>query len=256
MTEDFDGCHRTCRVKAAHSLIWGGCEHAVPPEPTVSMSMIYTDAGDGYPSIGFDSYTVAGLAELIAPVINEGEDGFAKPYDDEYGRWLAHKAAHAIVHRNDKPEPDSPRTTLDNPATSSDDPDLYRAQDTLDLVGERCDQADREGRQPTTSDIRTWLKGARCGRELAADTSDSPGVWTPDPPIGCLTVTAERTPSQLPGLRDQLADATVPLLLDTLPKAIARSRGYEVADTVLALLYREWPWLRAVAEDATPPAAT
>lgn len=62
----------------------------------------------------------------------------------------------------------------------------------------------------------------------------------------------ERTPSQLPGLREQLADATVPLLLDTLPKVIARSRGYEVADAVMTLLYREWPWLRAEAEDAAP----
>lgn len=87
-----------------------------------------------------------------------------------------------------------------------------------------------------------------------SDPADLTGYLAPDSPIGCLTVTAERTPSQLPGLRDQLADATVPLLLDTLPKVIARARGYEVADVVLTLLYREWPWLRAVAEDAAPPA--
>lgn len=37
-------------------------------------------------------------------------------------------------------------------------------------------------------------------------------------------------------LHDRIADAVVPLLLDTLPKAIARSRGYEVADVVLAAL--------------------
>jgi hypothetical protein len=105
--------------------------------------------------------------------------------------------------------------------------------------------------------------------ETAVDQADDvTGVWTPAPPIGCLTLAPandtasdaaqqpEPTPSQLPRLRDQLADATVPLLLDTLPKVIARARGYEVADAVLTLLYREWPWLRAAAEDATPPAAT
>lgn len=37
-------------------------------------------------------------------------------------------------------------------------------------------------------------------------------------------------------LRDRIADAVFPLLLDTLPKVIARSRGYEVADAVLAVL--------------------
>lgn len=37
-------------------------------------------------------------------------------------------------------------------------------------------------------------------------------------------------------LRDRIAAATIPLLLDTLPKVIARARGYEVADAVLAVL--------------------
>lgn len=37
-------------------------------------------------------------------------------------------------------------------------------------------------------------------------------------------------------LRDRIADVVIPLLLDTLPKVIARSRGYEVADAVLAVL--------------------
>jgi len=96
------------------------------------------------------------------------------------------------------------------------------------------------------------------GPDTAAvdEVDEAAGAWTPDPPIGCLTVTAERTPSQLPELRDQLADATVPLLLDTLPKVIARSRGYEVADAVMTLLYREWPWLRAEAEERDQPGAT
>jgi hypothetical protein len=37
-------------------------------------------------------------------------------------------------------------------------------------------------------------------------------------------------------LRDRIADAAVPILLDTLPKVIARARGYEIADAVLSAL--------------------
>lgn len=89
-----------------------------------------------------------------------------------------------------------------------------------------------------------------------SDPADLTGYITPEPGIRCLNLAAEPTPSQRPGLRDQLADATVPLLLDTLPKVIARARGYEVADVVMALLYREWPWLRAEAEERDQSAAT
>lgn len=96
------GCARDCSEQ--HTYEWGRCAQAVQPEPTVSMSKVYTDV-DGERSIGFDTYTVQQLADLIEPAINEGEDGFAKPYDDNYGRWLAEKAARAIVHRNDQPAP-------------------------------------------------------------------------------------------------------------------------------------------------------
>ncbi len=47
--------------------------------------------------------------------------------------------------------------------------DLYRAQDALAFVGECCDIAEREQRPITAGDVREWLKGARCGRQLAAD---------------------------------------------------------------------------------------
>jgi hypothetical protein len=50
--------------------------------------------------------------------------------------------------------------------------DLYRAQDALAFVGECCDIADREGRPVTTADVREWLKGARCGRQLMADAAE------------------------------------------------------------------------------------
>jgi hypothetical protein len=56
-------------------------------------------------------------------------------------------------------------------------------------------------------------------------------------------------------------------LRDWIRRAICEAEGFawdtdmlepdeygEVADAVLAVLYREWPWLRAEAEDAAPPA--
>lgn len=97
-------------------------------------------------------------------------------------------------------------TASDGPAVSSDNieltaeearelvdelsTDLYRAQDALAFVGECCDILDREGRQPTTAVVREWLKGARCGRQLAADHAASSG--TPDDQLrntGRTTVT-------------------------------------------------------------------
>lgn len=51
--------------------------------------------------------------------------------------------------------------------------DLYRAQDALAFVEECCAIADRESRTITTADVREWLKGARCGRQLISDTGPS-----------------------------------------------------------------------------------
>ncbi|MFB8122158.1 hypothetical protein ACFVG1_13300 [Streptomyces bacillaris] len=44
--------------------------------------------------------------------------------------------------------------------------ELYQARDALAFVGECCDIADRNQRPITTGDVREWLKGARCGRQL------------------------------------------------------------------------------------------
>jgi hypothetical protein len=155
-----------------------------------------------------------------------------------------------------------------------------------------------------------------CHQQAATDPDDLTGAWTPDPPIGCLTVAAEpaltpaqehlaqsgvdtpgcdcdhdgmgvswhgddcpwrrnvldgpgpeRTPSQRPGLRDDIAKAarTVPLRLG--PNAIAIAQRGEaitlnmgeadhIADAVMTLIYREWPWLRAAAEERDQSAAT
>lgn len=49
---------------------------------------------------------------------------------------------------------------------------LYRAQDALAFVGECCVIAEREKRAITTADVREWLKGAQCGRQLAAGDAE------------------------------------------------------------------------------------
>lgn len=100
----FDGCNSECRKAGKHTLRWGGCEYAPEPEPTVGLSCVYIDTDD-QPSIGFDTYTVQQLADLITPALITPEDGFALPYDEDYGRALALDAAKAIFHRND-PAPD------------------------------------------------------------------------------------------------------------------------------------------------------
>ncbi|MEH0417859.1 hypothetical protein [Streptomyces sp. B21-083] len=69
--------------------------------------------------------------------------------------------------------------------------DLYRAQDALAFVEECCVIADREGRTVTTADVRKWLKGAQCGRQLTAEEPDTVRDLTaalrerrPDPAAG------------------------------------------------------------------------
>ncbi|MCX4809025.1 hypothetical protein OG601_47170 [Streptomyces sp. NBC_01239] len=122
--EDFDGCNSECRRAGKHTLRWGGCEHAAEPEPTVSMSVVYDDV-DGGKSIGFDSYTVPQLADLIADAFVTPQPGsLLIPMDRAWANGIALHAAKAIVHRNDANNGEEcPRTIPDNPPTSSDAPD-------------------------------------------------------------------------------------------------------------------------------------
>jgi len=122
--EDFDGCNSECRRAGTHTLRWGGCEHAPEPEPTVSMSVVYQDH-DGQNSIGFDTYTVPQLADLIADAFVTPQPGsLLIPMDRAWANGIALHAAKAIVHRNDANNAEqSPRTTPDNSPTSSDTPD-------------------------------------------------------------------------------------------------------------------------------------
>lgn len=120
--EDFDGCNSECRHAGQHTLRWGGCEHAAEPEPTVSMSVVYRDH-DGQNSIGFDSYTVPQLGELITAGLQASD--LPVNGDDLVDVGLV--AAHAIIHRNDANNAEQcPRTIPDNPPTSSDTPDNLR----------------------------------------------------------------------------------------------------------------------------------
>lgn len=117
MNEDFDGCTRDCRTAGRHTLVWGRCELAEPPEPTVSMSRVYADT-DGGQSIGFDVYTADELAQkVIGPALQGIRVAFGPemieaitrgapvlPFEDEddavqVGRWIARE----IIRRNDPP---------------------------------------------------------------------------------------------------------------------------------------------------------
>lgn len=113
---DFAGCHRECRIKGRHSRVYGGCEFGIKPEPTVNMSKVFIDT-DGYPSIGYDSYTVDRLTDLIEPALKDitvhlGPNSSAavrrgEPFRLSGGEiWaIARQAAHAIVHRNNPDRP-------------------------------------------------------------------------------------------------------------------------------------------------------
>ncbi|EGX60132.1 hypothetical protein SZN_09426 [Streptomyces zinciresistens K42] len=97
-TIDFDGCNRRCRRAGAHTLVYGECEHAPEPEPTVSLLRVYK-AADGFPAIGFDTYTVPELGELITAALRASD--LPTSGGDLVDIGLV--AAHAIVHRTDEP---------------------------------------------------------------------------------------------------------------------------------------------------------
>lgn len=111
---NFDGCRRECRIKGEHTRTWGGCEFGVEPEPTVSMSMIYTDPSDGYPSIGTDDYNLQQLTDLIEPAVRRVKIQFGPNSLAVISRGatlglsggesaaIAREVAYEIIHRNDK----------------------------------------------------------------------------------------------------------------------------------------------------------
>lgn len=90
--------------------------------------------------------------------------------------WLqaeAEDARQAATEATDG-QPCDPELTAEEARALADDLglQLYYAQDALDLVAERCDLADQKGHQPTTAEVRQWLKGARCARQHAAEQAE------------------------------------------------------------------------------------
>lgn len=115
---DFDGCFRPCRTAGKHTRVWGQCEHATRPEPSVSMSKIITGP-DGLNVIAFDAYTADELAEQViepalrgirmdlgpAMIEQVARSGRLKPFEGEgSGMEVARWIARAIIRRNDPPE--------------------------------------------------------------------------------------------------------------------------------------------------------
>jgi hypothetical protein len=97
----------------------------------------------------------------------------------------------------------------------------------------------------------------------ARDSEDMPQLVRDDPrtiaafaaavarahAAGVAPATDQPSPSRRAGLRDEIVKALG--RIKTIPPVAHRR---EQADHVLAVLYREWPWLRAEAEDAVLPA--
>ena len=109
---------------------------------------------------------------------------------------------------------------------------LYRAQDALAFAAECCDIAEREQRAITVADVREWLKGARCGRQLAADGTGF--VLDPNtPPLHFVTWAGPPDSAPIPD-RDmqQLAVAIlrVQRLIDQHPVAVPTNLLEEALD--------------------------
>lgn len=96
----------------------------------------------------------------------------------EAGEWLPltarRKVARAVraelQSELDGPADEESELTAEEARSLVDDLglQLYQAKDALAFVEECCTIADREQRAITTANVREWLKGAQCGRQLAA----------------------------------------------------------------------------------------
>ncbi|WP_406227414.1 hypothetical protein [Streptomyces anthocyanicus] len=130
---------------------------------------------------GHDQTAKAESTELTAPWTQLEARAFnaVLPALREAGEWLPlsarRKVAQAVLAELqpelDGPADDEPELTAEEARSLADDLglQLYRAQDALAFVEECCTIADREQRAITTADVREWLKGAQCGRQLAAN---------------------------------------------------------------------------------------
>lgn len=90
-----------------------------------------------------------------------------------------------------------------------------------------------EEEEPSCPDYGWGPDGPRW--ELLAG-GEAAGVFVSRHLVYGAPASAPPAPADRSGLRDRIADTVVPLLLDTLPKVIARARGYEIADAVMSVL--------------------
>ncbi|MCX4232075.1 hypothetical protein [Streptomyces ortus] len=157
---DFDGCRRDCRLAQAHTLVWGECEHAPKPEPTVNMSVVYT-AADGHPSIGFDTYTVPELARLIEPAAGDA--------------LRAAAVARAIVHRNDE-QPPAPAAPAVPSAPASRAAHLSAAGERRAALRERLAAVPAAEEQPDNETPDEARQSCACGQDGCehCDTDEEP----------------------------------------------------------------------------------
>lgn len=120
--------------------------------------------------------------EFVRQIDHPNEEGVAAWETDLAGE---NTALWNELHHRDT-ESDTPELTAEEARDLADDlsNQLYRAQDALDFVEECCVIAERTGRAITVADVRTWLKGAQCGRQLAAD---GPDVDPAAPPVHLVT---------------------------------------------------------------------
>jgi hypothetical protein len=122
--------------------------------------------------------------EFVRQIDHPNEEGVAAWETDLAGE---NTALWNELHRRDT-ESDTPELTAEEARDLADDLglQLYRAQDALAFVEECCVIAERSGRTITVADVRTWLKGAQCGRQLATDGLD---VDPAAPPVHLVTWT-------------------------------------------------------------------
>jgi hypothetical protein len=122
--------------------------------------------------------------EFVRQIDHPNEEGVAAWETDLAGE---NTALWNELHRRDT-ESDTPELTAEEARDLADDLglQLYRAQDALAFIEECCVIAERSGRTITVADVRTWLKGAQCGRQLATDGLD---VDPAAPPVHLVTWT-------------------------------------------------------------------
>lgn len=157
-------------------------------EPCIASRITATVAdNDAFPL--YWARHLVGTRRKIVEVTYGGETFYLDDEDGSGWNKVTHGGSPHWAHSNITIDPDSIQSraeaATDDDATPADlsaeqaraeverlATELYKAEDCLAFVEECCVIADREQHPVTTSDVREWLRGARCGRQLLADTRD------------------------------------------------------------------------------------